>query len=441
MMLPFNMHYLTPVIILISFMSFNSIAFAYPIDAYPETGIGRLEYARRVEANIMPGTKLPPGALLSTEQVDLRLLDYKELELPEIDADFTRQIVELMGDKSDRYSISVLDLSDMSRPRYAEHRGNETANPGSVGKLMVVMALFQLLADQFKTDIEARRELLHDTVITSDEFVLTDHHTVAFWDNHNERRTRHILHPGDRGTLWEFLDWMMSASSNAAASTVIKQTMLMKQFGENYPVPEQQSQQFFKETSRTELGKILAAALYTPVTRNNLDINHLRQGSFFTATGQKRVPGARSYATSRELIRFLLKLEQGKIVDEFSSREIKRLMYLTERRIRYASSPALNEAAVYFKSGSYYQCKPEPDFNCLKYHGNVKNLMNSVAIIESPAKERKIYYLVALMSNVLRFNSAVDHQTLATRIHRLIENYHKTKFNEAERMQTQQEKK
>ena len=441
MMLPFNMHYLTPVIILISFMSFNSIAFAYPIDAYPETGIGRLEYARRVEANIMPGTKLPPGALLSTEQVDLRLLDYKELELPEIDADFTRQIVELMGDKSDRYSISVLDLSDMSRPRYAEHRGNKTANPGSVGKLMVVMALFQLLADQFKTDIEARRELLHDTVITSDEFVLTDHHTVAFWDNHNERRTRHILHPGDRGTLWEFLDWMMSASSNAAASTVIKQTMLMKQFGENYPVPEQQSQQFFKETSRTELGKILAAALYTPVTRNNLDINHLRQGSFFTATGQKRVPGARSYATSRELIRFLLKLEQGKIVDEFSSREIKRLMYLTERRIRYASSPALNEAAVYFKSGSYYQCKPEPDFNCLKYHGNVKNLMNSVAIIESPAKERKIYYLVALMSNVLRFNSAVDHQTLATRIHRLIENYHKTKFNEAERMQTQQEKK
>jgi len=99
---------------------------------------------------------------------------------------------------------------------------------------------------------------------------------------------------------------------------------------------------------------------------------------------------------------------------------------MTERRIRYASSPALNDAAVYFKSGSLYQCAPEPDFICLKYHGNVMNLMNSVAIVESPAGAPRLFYLVALMSNVLRKNSAVDHQTLATRIHRLIERHHAT---------------
>jgi hypothetical protein len=121
---------------------------------------------------------------------------------------------------------------------------------------------------------------------------------------------------------------------------------------------------------------------------------------------------------------YLIKLEQGKLVDAFSSREIKRLIYMTQGRIRYASSPALGASAVYFKSGSLYKCRPEPDFKCRKYHGNVINMLNSVAMVESPAAERKLFYLVTVMSNVLRKNSAVVHQTLATRIHRLIEAYH-----------------
>ena len=83
----------------------------------------------------------------------------------------------------------------------------------------------------------------------------------------------------------------------------------------------------------------------------------LRQGSFFTATGKQKVPGVGdSYGTARELMRYLLRMEQGRIVDEWSSREIKRLLYVTERRIRYASSPALADAAVYFKSGSLFEC-------------------------------------------------------------------------------------
>ena len=125
-------------------------------------------------------------------------------------------------------------------------------------------------------------------------------------------------------------------------------------------------------------------------------------------------------------MRFLVKLEQGKIVDSWSSLQIKKYLYMTERRIRYASSPALFNSAVYFKSGSLYQCEPEADFVCKKYHGNVKNLMHSVAIVESPAETKKIKYLIVLMSNVLRHNSAVDHQTMAMRIHRMIEKYHQT---------------
>jgi len=37
---------------------------------------------------------------------------------------------------------------------------------------------------------------------------------------------------------------------------------------------------------------------------------------------------------------------------------------MTQRRIRYASHPALYSYAVYFKSGSLYSCQPEPDFVC-----------------------------------------------------------------------------
>jgi len=114
-------------------------------------------------------------------------------------------------------------------------------------------------------------------------------------------------------------------------------------------------------------------------------------------------------------------LEQGRLVDDWSSLQIKRLMYMTQRRIRYASSPALNDAAVYFKSGSWYQCKPEEGYTCRKYQGNKRNLMNSVAIVESPAGAPRLFYMVTLTSNVLKKNSAVEHQTFATRLHRLLQ--------------------
>jgi hypothetical protein len=56
--------------------------------------------------------------------------------------------------------------------------------------------------------------------------------------------------------------------------------------------------------------------------------------------------------------------------------------------------------------------------------GNKLNLMNSVAIVESPAGDPQLYYLVTLTSNVLKKNSAVDHQTLATRLHALLRGLH-----------------
>jgi hypothetical protein len=397
---------------------------AYPLDGYEATGIGRLQHTRPLTGGGTVASKLPAGALLTTDQVDIRLLHRPDLTLPPVDEDLTRRIVAFLGKDADRYSISVLDLSDPGAPRYAEHRAEVRINPGSVGKLVVALAIFQLLADLYPEDTAARLRVLHDTVVTADEFIHYDSHSVSIRDRESGSLARRRLQIGDHGSLWEFLDWMLSASSNAAASTVIEQGMLLKQFGRAYPVSKEEKDRFFRETPKQQLSNVLAEVLQTPVTRNGLDLSRLRQGSFFTAVAKQRVPGTSSYATSRELMRYLLKLEQGRLVDEFSSRQIKRLLYLTERRIRYASAPALRNAAVYFKSGSLYKCRPEPGFTCRKYHGNVWNMMNSVAIIEAPAGERKLFYMVTLMSNVLRENSAVVHQTLAMRIHRLMQRDH-----------------
>jgi hypothetical protein len=110
-------------------------------------------------------------------------------------------------------------------------------------------------------------------------------------------------------------------------------------------------------------------------------------------------------------------MEQGKLVDTWSSLEIKRLLYITERRIRYGSSGALRSSAVYFKSGSLYSCVPEEGFKCKKYHGNKRNYMNSVALVETPAGQDRLFYMTTVLSNVLRKNSAVDHRDLARAIH------------------------
>jgi hypothetical protein len=398
---------------------------AYPLDGYGYTGIARLEAYRLAMEGKVRAPKQPTGALLSLDQVDLRLQTKTDFEIPPADAEFVAQVQNLLGVEADRYALAVLDLSNIEQPRYAEHRSRSRANPGSVGKILIALGVFQALADIYPHDIESRLSILRNTVVTADEFIQSDHHVVPVWQPGNSRVRYPKIQIGDQASLWTYLDWMLSASSNAAASMVLKHLMLLVQYGSAYPVSETEVRRFFKTVSKKELATLLSRALQDPVVRNGLDLEQLRQGSFFTRQGKRLVPGTTSYATPRELMHWLIKLEQGKLVDAFSSREIKRLLYMTQRRIRYASSPALATAAVYFKSGSLYKCKSEPDFKCKKYHGNVINMLNSVAIIEAPAVERQLYYLVVVMSNVLRKNSAIVHQTLATRIHRLLEKFYR----------------
>jgi hypothetical protein len=231
------------------------------------------------------------------------------------------------------------------------------------------------------------------------------------------------------------LDWMLSASSNSAASMVMREAMLLQHLGQAYPIPNPERTAFFAETPGAELTRLFQRTFWEPVTAagpnlNGMNLETLRQGSFFTRGGQTRVNGGGlSYATAGALLDWLINLERGRIVDPWSSLQIKRLLYLTERRIRYASSPALSRAAVYSKSGSLFSCIPEEGFTCKPYHGNEKNYMNSVSVIEENVETPEgepvhLYYMVVLISNVLRVNSAVTHQTMGTRIHRLIRTQH-----------------
>ncbi|MDJ0847540.1 MAG: serine hydrolase [Myxococcota bacterium] len=397
-------------------------AAAYPLDAYEATGIARLYAFDRARDQLLERGDLRPGSLWRSRRVALRLLDRTDLVMPPPDPAFSKQVRSLLGADAAAYGVAILDLSDPSRPRYAEVNGSKGQQPGSVGKMMVLLAFFQGLADAHP-DVGDRKRILRDTVLTANRFIRTDSHNVPVYAVGDPKVARRPIQEGDRANLWTFLDWMASASSNAAASMLITQVMLLERFGSDYPVSEKKAARFFADTSREELGRIFRRAMVDPLGRNGLDAGKLRQGSFFTREGRNLVTGAGSTASASELARYCLLMEQGRLVDRWSSLEIKRLIYLTDLRIRYASSPALDEAAVYFKSGSLYGCRREPGFDCGKYRGNEKNYMNSVAIVETGGR-KGLHYVAVVLSNVLRKNSKDLHISMAGEVHRLIRGMH-----------------
>ncbi len=396
-------------------------AWSYPLDAAGQTGIKRLEGYQLFQEGKVKGRKLFPGALFDSNQIQLRMLEATEVTLPEVDVELTEEIGAYLGEDLENYNFSILDLSDQQHPVYAEHLGEVNFNPASLGKILIAVATLQALADRYPDDIEARKKLLRDRQIVADQFILNDHHKVPIWHEKRQRMIYRSIQLGDTGNLWSWLDWMLSPSSNAAAAMVLREYLLMVQFGDQYPVTAQKADEFLKQTSKQTLMQLLIRSMREPLRRNGIDPNQLRQGGFFTRNGKQLIPGGSSRANTRSLLQLLLKIEQGTLIDRFSSLELKKLLYLTEKRIRYASHPALKHSAVYFKSGSLYSCTPEEGFECGKYQGNRKNLLNSIAIIEQQGEEL-LHYLVIVSSNVLKVNSAVAHQTLAMRIHRLLEN-------------------
>jgi hypothetical protein len=394
---------------------------AYPLDGAARTGIRRLAaYRLAHEKKIASSLKIPPGGLWGEAQIALRLQGRNELF--DIDGRIERDgylqagLERIFGPRDRSYSVALLDITDPMRPLYAALRPDEMKIPGSVGKLLVATGLFGALARHYP-DTRKRETLLRETSVTADAFVYRDSHTVPIWHEGDSTILNRPIQAGDRFNLWEWLDHMLSQSSNAAGSMVWKQALLLRHFGARYPLPKPEEDAFFKATPKPELSRLALETLEAPLIAAGIDTNRLRLGTFFTRNASAVIPGTSSYAAPRELLRWLIKLEQGKVVDAWSSLEIKKLLYFARPRYRYAAAPALNHAAVFFKSGSLFECASEPGFACGAYKGNKVNLMHSVAIVESG----RAVYLVAMMSNVLKVNSAVEHQTIAGEIHRLIE--------------------
>ena len=403
----------------------------FPLDGYEYNGIRRLRAYRLIQEGKMPGNlTLPPGALLTSEAITLRLVGVNDSydisgDTP-TDPDLQAAIERIVGRRDPSYRVAVLDITDPLNPRYAAVKANQGYIPGSVGKLVVMTGLFNELRKLYPDDVEARAAVLRDTRVVADRFVIPNSHAVPVVADDWSSVAHRAIRVGDEFTLWEWVDHMVSPSSNAAGSTVWKEALLINVFGHDYPPTRAQEDSFFKNTPPTELSERSIWILEEPLLEAGLDTTQLRQRTFFTNTASRIIPGASSYSTPQELVRWLLKLEQGKLVDRWSSLEMKKLIYFTRRRYRYASSPKLTDAAVYFKSGSLYRCTPEEGYECGQYRGNAENLMHSVAIVESPASgtNRRVY-LISMMSNVLKVNSAWEHMEIANRIEDFIQAPHR----------------
>lgn len=394
----------------------------YPIDGYELTSIDRLLRLQRIMNGEIKGDMPPPGARKSISEITLQLLDERgdSLQaLPPPDPELQKALNALFPRLDESYSIALLDITPGREIRYAKREERRGYQPGSVGKLAVLAALFHQVENIYPNSFEKRQQLLRNKEVRGGAWVQYDEHEVPVYNPETNEFRRRIIRTDDVFSLYEWTDHMISASNNAAASVIWRELILMEEFKSQYPgLTEEQAEAYFSETPKKELSSKAMALVNEPLRQLGISSEEWRLGKLFTSGATRIIPAqGGSIGTTLGMMKFLVAIEKGAIVDEASSLEIKRLLYLTDQRIRYSASPTLTNAAVYFKSGSLYKCQPEEDFNCKKYMGNVFNFMNSVAIVEQPDGRT---YLVCLMSNVLRKNSSGDHYELATKVDRLI---------------------
>ncbi len=408
--------------ILILYIAFPLYAMTYPIDGYQTTGIKRLLYLQLVEAGEITGTLPKEGARLGLSEIRLNLTGPKGdslTEMPDIDKKLQASVDALFPNIHESYSLSILDITPGRPIRYAKRKDKQGFQPGSIAKLIVVAGLFNELKNLYPDSFEERQQLLRDKKVVGGKWVITDEHTVPIFDIETKTLKSRVVREDDVFSLYEWVDYMLSASNNSAASVVWRETILIHVFGKAYPyLTAEQTNEYFSGVSQAQMMQLAVDLVNAPIRDVGITEDEARLGSFFTREAKRIIPGkGGSIGTPAGFMKYLVAMERGLLVDEQSSLEIKRLMYMTARRIRYASSEALNTAAVYFKSGSLYQCVAEEGYSCAKYMGNKSNFMNSVIIVEHKDGTK---YMVVLMSNVLKKNSAADHNGLATQIDRTI---------------------
>ncbi len=403
--------------------SFTFEVLAYPIDGYVLTGIRRLLRLELMQKDTTKKSDLIKGAQKSIKEIKLNLYGTAKGDslrsLPEVDAQLQKSLNILFPNLHESYSISVLDISPDKPIRYAKRQENRGFQPGSVGKLAVIGGLFCELQSLFPDSFEQRRALLKTRMVQGGKWAVYDEHTVPFYDPETKKFFKRQVNETDIFSLYEWADHALSVSNNGAASIVWREAILMRVFGQKYlTLTFEEAENYFKTTPKAQLADIAVSVVNDPLRDLGITNDEWRLGQMFTRGATSYIPGkGGSIGTPGGLMKWMVALERGDIIDPESSLEIKRLMYMTDRRIRYAANAAIKDAAVYFKSGSLYKCDRETMPDCGKYRGNVQNFMNSVAIIE---RSDGRVYLVALMTNVLKKNSNIDHNALAGSIDKLV---------------------
>jgi hypothetical protein len=395
-------------------------AFSYPLDGAEHSGINRLEgylfslTTKSGQKNIVRGSRLKQDSLIFS----LRSLSFRQ---PHVDSNFSAKIKQALGPAANRASFSILDISDPEHPVLAAQNQNVRFTPASVGKIVIALGWFQALKNLYPFDIAARERLLKNAQITADDIIEKDHHEVPFWNREDGSIYSRIIQVGDTANVNTFLDWMISASSNAAGSILMKELVLLLKLGRNYESSSsQEKNSVWHSMAPAERSGKVATILRQSLILNGLDSNSLFQGSAFTKRGKQLIPSSGSTATTKELLTFLIRLEQALLVDAYSSAELKKLLYSTQNRARYASHPALNDTVAYYKSGSNYRCS----YDCADNEGDILNLMNSVGIFEYPIENPKVVYLVALSTNVPRINAVDLHKEIGGSIHEVMKTIH-----------------
>ncbi|GAA3515605.1 hypothetical protein GCM10022393_31940 [Aquimarina addita] len=401
------------------FISFG-FTITYPIDGYESTGIARLYQLQKMYQDSIENKRIPEGGYKGVNDIQLNLLSRKNDSVSSLlkeDDDFSKEIRRYLPGSG--YSATVLDMTNPDSLKYAAYRENAGYQPGSVGKIAVLTALFTQLQKLCPDSWDARTALLRNKRVQARYWGTGDHHTIPIYDIKSDKLTRRRVVASDEFSLYEWTDHMVSVSNNGAASVVWREALLMAAFGEKYEaLTEEAAEVYFKETPRDSLTNLANIVVNQPLRDLGITEDEWRLGSFFTSASNKYVGDkGGSIGTPAGLMKYFVQLEQGTIIDEKSSLEMKRLLYMTDRRIRYAKSPRLDEASVYFKSGSFYKCDREKDPDCKSYAGNVFNYMNSVIIVEQPSGAK---YIVCLMTNVLNKNSAGAHMYIAGKIDEII---------------------
>ncbi len=159
---------------------------AYPIDGYAYTGIKRLDFYNLAQQGIVSGRQLPAGGKQKLEHILPSGVDLNFDNLSN-DATYHSELLSFLGDNKKNYGRALLDLSDPDKPLFIGHNLDYRSNVGSVGKILVGIALFQELAARYPDDIEARESLLRTTQVVADKFIETDHHKVPLWQVENRK--------------------------------------------------------------------------------------------------------------------------------------------------------------------------------------------------------------------------------------------------------------